>query len=150
MPGNKEQHNTHCSDEKDWLKSKKILLRCSYFLEKKKAKNLGQSNDTKSKKRGWPYKYMLTSNVDEEPLGGYAKIKQILLCFSSSGCCSDTTPRRAIANGQRSLGLIPLNQLSNTFLKILAVPNKAVFCSKRILMVIFSLSCNVSNLLLTA
>ena len=50
--------------------------------------------------------------------------------------CTDITPReRATANGQRSLGLFLLLQLSNT-IKIHAVPNKAVFCSKPILMVI--------------
>ena len=131
-------------------KVKKDFTTLFLFFRKKKPKIWGGQTTQNAEKRGWPYKYMLTSNVDEEPLGGYAKIKPILLCFSSSGCCSDTTPRRAIANGQRSLGLIPLNQLSNTFLKILAVPNKAVFCSKPILMAILSLSSNVSNLLLTA
>ena len=135
---------------KGLIKVKKDFTSLFLFLKKKKPKIWVGQTTLNAEKRGWTYKYVLTSNVDEEPLGGYAKIKPILLCFSSSGCCSDTTKRRAIANGQRSLGLIPLNQLSNTFLKILAVPNKAVFCSKPILMVIPSLSSNVSNLLLTA
>ena len=65
--------------------------------------------------------------------------------------CTNITPRqRAIANGQRSLGSFLLLCLSNTFLRILAVPNNAVFCSNPALMVIPSLSSHVSNLLLTA
>ena len=84
--------------------------------------------------------------------GSLSNITWLLLlltnCFSSGGCCTDITPReRVITNGQRSLGLVLLLQLSGTFLKILAVPNKAVFCSKPVL--IPSLSSNVSNLLLT-
>ena len=40
--------------------------------------------------------------------------------------------------------------MANTFLKILAVPNKAVFCSNPVLTVIPSLSSHVCNRLLTA
>ena len=57
---------------------------------------------------------------------------------------------QAIASGQRSPKLVLPLLLSNTFLKILAAPNKAVFCSKPVLMVIRRLSSHVSSLLLTA
>ena len=44
--------------------------------------------------------------------------------FSSSGCYANITPKeRAIANGQRSFVSFLLLQLSNSFLRILAVPN---------------------------
>ena len=47
--------------------------------------------------------------------------------FSSGGCYADITPKeRAIANGQRSFVSFLLLQLSNSFLRILAMPNKAV------------------------
>ena len=50
--------------------------------------------------------------------------------FSSGGCYADITPKeRAIANGQRSFVSFLLLQLSNSPLRILAVPNKAVFCN---------------------
>ena len=71
-------------------------------------------------------------------------------CFSSGGCCTNIILReRVIAKGQSSLGLILLVQLSNTFLKILAVPKKSCFLQQT-RMVIPSLSIHVSNLLLTA
>ena len=61
--------------------------------------------------------------------------------FSSGGCYTDITPRkRAISNGQRSLESFLFLLLSSAFLKILTVPNKAVFCSNPVLMVIPSLS----------
>ena len=57
--------------------------------------------------------------------------------FSSGGCYADITPKeRAIANGQRSFVSFLLLQLSNSFLKILAVPNKAVFCIIIVIIVI--------------
>ena len=55
---------------------------------------------------------------------------------------------RAIANGRRSFVSFLLLQLSNSFFRILAVPNKAVFCNSPVLMVIPSLSSHASNLLL--
>ena len=70
--------------------------------------------------------------------------------FSSGGCYADITPKeRAIANGQRSFASFLLLQLSNCFLRILAVPNKAVFCNSPVLIVTPSFSSHVSNLLLT-
>ena len=42
---------------------------------------------------------------------------------------------QAIANGQRSFVSFLLLQLSNSFLRILAVPNKAVFCNSPVLIV---------------
>ena len=70
--------------------------------------------------------------------------------FSSGGCYADITPKeRAIANGQRSFVSFLLLQLSNTFLRILAVPNKALFCNSLILIVTPSFSSHASNLLLT-
>ena len=50
----------------------------------------------------------------------------------------------------RSFGSFLLLHLSNTFLKVLAAPNKALFCRNPVLMVIPSLSSHVSNLLFTA
>ena len=48
--------------------------------------------------------------------------------------CTDFTPREpTIANGQGSLGLFLLLQLSNTFVRNLSAPNKAVFSNKPIL-----------------
>ena len=71
--------------------------------------------------------------------------------FSYGGCYADITPKdRAIANGQRSFASFLLLQLSNSFLRILAMPNKAVFCNNSILMVILSFSSHASNLLLTS
>ena len=68
--------------------------------------------------------------------------------FSSGGCYADITPKeRAIANGQRSFVSFLLLQLSNTFLRILAVPNKAVFCNSPILIVTPSFSSHASNLM---
>ena len=70
--------------------------------------------------------------------------------FSSGGCHADITPKeRAIANGQRSFVSFLLLQLSNSFLRILAVPNKAVFCNSPVLIVTPSFSSQASNLLLT-
>ena len=70
--------------------------------------------------------------------------------FSSGGCYADITPKeRAIANGQRSFVSFLLLQLSNSFLRILAVPNKAVFCNSPVLIVTPSFSSHASNLLLT-
>lgn len=70
--------------------------------------------------------------------------------FSSGGCYADITPKeQAIANGQRSFVSFLLLQLSNSFLRILAVPNKAVFCNSPILLVTPSFSSHASNLLLT-
>ena len=70
--------------------------------------------------------------------------------FSSGGCYADITPKeRAIANGQRSFVSFLLLQLSNSFLRILAVPNKAVFCNSPVLIVTASFSSHASNLLLT-
>ena len=70
--------------------------------------------------------------------------------FSSGGCYADITPKeRAIANGQRSFVSFLLLQLSNSFLRILAVPNKAVFCKSPVLIVTPSFSSHASNLLLT-
>ena len=61
--------------------------------------------------------------------------------FSSGRCFADITSKeQAIANGQRSFVSFLLLQLSNSFLRILAVPNKAVFCNSPILMVIPSRS----------
>ena len=71
-------------------------------------------------------------------------------CFSSGGCFADITPKeRAIANGQRSFVSFLLLQLSNSFLRILAVPNKAVFCNTSVLIVTPSFSSHASNLFLT-
>ena len=57
--------------------------------------------------------------------------------FSSGGCYANITPKeRAIANGQRSFMPFLLLQLSNSFLRILAVPNKAVFCNSIIIIII--------------
>ena len=70
--------------------------------------------------------------------------------FSSGGYYADITPtERAIANGQRSFVSFLLLQNSNSFLRILAVPNKAVFCNSPVLMVTPSFSSHASNLLLT-
>ena len=57
--------------------------------------------------------------------------------------------RKAITNGQRSYVSYLLLQLSNSFLRILAMPNKAVFCNKPVLMVTPSFWSHASNLLLT-
>ena len=47
--------------------------------------------------------------------------------LSSGGCYADITPKeRAIANVQRSFVSFLLLQLSNSFLRVLAVPHKAV------------------------
>ena len=68
----------------------------------------------------------------------------------SGGCYADITPKEwAIANGQRSFVSFLLLQLSNSFLRILAVPNKAVFCNSPILIITASFSSHASNLLLT-
>ena len=71
--------------------------------------------------------------------------------FSSGRCYADITPKeRAIDNGQRSFVSFPsLLQLSNSFLRILAVPNKAVFCNSPVLIVTPSFSSHASYLLLT-
>ena len=70
--------------------------------------------------------------------------------LSSSRCYADITPKeRAIANGQRFFVSFLLLQLSNSFLRILAVPNKAVFCNSPVLIVTPSFSSHASNLLLT-
>ena len=70
--------------------------------------------------------------------------------FSSGGCYADVTPKeRAIANGQRSFVSFLLLQVSYSFLRILAVPNKAVFCNNPVLIVTPSFSSYVSYLLLT-
>ena len=70
--------------------------------------------------------------------------------FSSGGCYADITPKeRAIANGQKSFVSFLLLQLSNSFLRILAVPNKAVFCNSPVLIVTPSFSSHASNFLLT-
>ena len=70
--------------------------------------------------------------------------------FSSGGCYADITPKeRAKANGQRSFVSFLLLQLSNSFLKILSVPNKAVFCNSPVLIVTPSFSSHASYLLLT-
>ena len=70
--------------------------------------------------------------------------------FSSGECYADITPKeQAIANVQRSFVSFLLPQLSNSFLRILAVPNKAIFCNSPILMVTRSFSSHASNLLLT-
>ena len=67
--------------------------------------------------------------------------------FSSSRCYADITPNeRAIANGQRSFVSFLLLHLSKSFLRILAVPNKAVFCNSPVLIVTPSLSSHASNL----
>ena len=56
--------------------------------------------------------------------------------FSSGRCYADITPKeQAIANGQKSFVSFLLLQLSNSFLRILAVPNKAVFCNSPVLIV---------------
>ena len=70
--------------------------------------------------------------------------------FSSGGCYADITPKeRAIHNGQRSFVSFLLLQLSNSFHRILAVPNRAVFCNSPVLIVTPSFSSHASNLLLT-
>ena len=70
--------------------------------------------------------------------------------FSSGGCYADITPKeRAIVNGQRSFVSFLLLQLFNSFLRILAVPNKAVLCKSPVLIVTPSFSSHASNLLLT-
>ena len=70
--------------------------------------------------------------------------------FSSGGCYADITPKeRAIANGQRFFVSFLLLQLSNSFLRILAVPHKAAFCNSPVLIVTPSFSSHASNLLLT-
>ena len=53
---------------------------------------------------------------------------------------------RAIANGQRSFVSFLLLQLSNSFLRILAVPNKAVFFNSPVLIVTPSFSSHASNI----
>ena len=69
--------------------------------------------------------------------------------FSSGGCYADITPKeRAIANGQRSFESFLLLQLSSSFLRILAVPNKVVFCNSPVLIVTPSFSSHASNRLL--
>ena len=66
--------------------------------------------------------------------------------FSPGGCYADITPKeRAVANGQRSFVSFLLLQLSNSFLRILDVPNKAVFSSP-VLIVTPSFSSHASNL----
>ena len=70
--------------------------------------------------------------------------------LTCSECYADITPKeRAIANSQRSFVSFLLLQLSNSFLRILAVPNKAVFSNSPVLMVTCSFSSHASNLLLT-
>ena len=70
--------------------------------------------------------------------------------FSSGECYADIIPKEsAIANGQRSFVSFLLLQLSNSFLRILAVPNKAVFCNSPILMVTPSFSSHASHILPT-
>ena len=70
--------------------------------------------------------------------------------FSSAVFYADITPKeRAIANGQRSFVSFLLLQLSNSFLRILVVPKKAVFCNNLVLIVTPSFSSHASNLLFT-
>ena len=71
--------------------------------------------------------------------------------LTCSECYADITPKeRAIANSQRSFVSFLFLQLSNSFLRILAVPNKAVFSNSPVLMVTCSFSSHASNLLLTS
>ena len=64
-------------------------------------------------------------------------------------CRHNTKGASQLANGQRSFVLFLLLQLFNNSLRILAVPNKAVFCNSSILIVTPSFSSHASNLLLT-
>ena len=63
--------------------------------------------------------------------------------------CDITPKERAIVSGQRSFVSFLLLQLSNSFLRILALPNKAVFCHSHVLIVTPSFSSHASSLLLT-
>ena len=57
--------------------------------------------------------------------------------FSSGGCYADITPKeQAIANGQRSFVSFLLLQLSNSFLRILAVPNIIIIITIIIIIII--------------
>ena len=78
----------------------------------------------------FPTAYKILSVID------YCHYYYVNVRFSSGGCYTDITPKEwAIANGQRSFVSFLLLQLYNSFLRILAVPNKAVFCNSPVIII---------------